>query len=85
MMRCMLWSKNNLKVYHRNQVNYPSDIRLATSLINSECHPCRTFSGRSHHKEDKSIAPTNYSDYVGFGYIIKKLVSSNFMGMLIPV
>ena len=33
MLSWMLWSNNELKVYHKNQVNSTSNMKLATSLI----------------------------------------------------
>ena len=40
MLICMLQTRNDLKVFHSNQVNTPSNIKLDTSLINFECQPC---------------------------------------------
>ena len=39
----MLWSKNDLKVFHRKQVNATSNMNLATSLMSFECQPCDIF------------------------------------------
>ena len=41
MLVWLLWYKNELKVSHRKQVNAPSNMKLVTSLMNFECHPCR--------------------------------------------
>ena len=53
--------------------------------MNFECHPCDTFECFSYHQEDEAIDPTTLAATVGLGYIIKKSVLSNFMGMLISV
>ena len=85
MMNWILWTKNDLKVSHRKQFNYPSNMKLTTSLMNFECQSCRIFEGLSYHKEDEAIDPTIFADTVGLVDIIKKLVSSNFMCMLSSV
>ena len=46
----MLGSKNVLKVSHRKKVNYPSNMKLGTSLISFECQPCQIFEGFSYHQ-----------------------------------
>ena len=71
----VLWSKNDLKVSHRNKVNATSNMKLATSLMNFECRPCGIFGGFSYHQEYESIDPTIFAATIGLGYIIKKLVS----------
>ena len=81
MLFWMLWSKNKLKVSHRKQVNAPSNMKLATSLMNFECQTCEIFEGFSYHQEDEAIAPTIFATTVGLGDIINKLVLSNFMVM----
>ena len=81
MISWMLLPKNDLNVSHRNQFNTPSNMKLVTSLMNFECHPCGIFEGISQHKEDEAIYPTAFASSVGLGYIIKKVVSSNFMVM----
>ena len=43
-------------------------------MVNFVCQPCGIFEGISHHQEDEAS--------VGLGYRIKKLVISNFMGMV---
>ena len=60
-------------------------MKLATALINFECQPCGIFEGLSWHQEDEAIDPTIFAATVGLGDIIRKLASSNFMGMVIPV
>ena len=78
----MLWTNNYLKVSHRKQVNAPSNTELATSLMNFECQPCGIFEGFSCHQEEKAIDPTIFAATVGLEYRIKKILSSNFMGMV---
>ena len=78
----MLWAKNYFKVSHRKQDNYPSNMKLVTSLINFECQPCEIFEVLSHHQEDEVIDPIIFAATIGLGEIIKKLISSNFMGMV---
>ena len=36
----MLWTKNDLKICHRKQVNAPSNMKLVTSLMNFEWQLC---------------------------------------------
>ena len=43
MMLWMLFSNKYISVSHRNQLYAPSDLRLATSLMNLEFHPCGIF------------------------------------------
>ena len=81
----MVWSKNDLTVYHRKQVNSPPNMKLATSLMNFECHPCGIFESFSYHQKHEAIDTTIFAATVGLGDRIKKLVSSDFMGMLIAV
>ena len=33
MLNCMLWNKNDLKIFHRKHVNFPQNMKLVTSLI----------------------------------------------------
>ena len=82
MLIWMLGYKNDLKVSHRNQVNSPSNMKLVTSLMNYECNPCGTFEGLSYHQEDEAIDLNIFANTLGLGDIIKKLDSSNFMGMV---
>ena len=56
-------------------------MKLVTSLMDFECQPCGIFEGFSYHQDDESIDPFIFAATIGLGYIIKKLVSSNFMGM----
>ena len=85
MLNWMLWNKNDLKVSHRKQVNAPPNMKLMTSLMNFECQPCGIFEGLSYHQEDEVIDPIIFADTVGLGNRIKKLISSNFMGMVSSV
>ena len=45
MLNWMLWTKNDLNIFHRKQVNAPPNMKLATSLMNFECQPCGIFEG----------------------------------------
>ena len=63
----MLVSKNDIKVSHRNKVNDPSNTRLATSLMNFECHPCEIFEGLSYHQEDEATDPIIFAATLGLG------------------
>ena len=85
MLNWMLWNKNDIKVYHRKQVNYPPNVKLETSLMNLECQPCGIFEGLSYHQEDEAIGPTIFAANIGLGDKINNLVSSNFMGMVISI
>ena len=67
------------------QVKSPSNMKLVTSLINFECQPCGIFEGLSYHQEDEVIDLIIFADTVRLGDRIKKLVSSNFMGMVSSV
>ena len=60
-------------------------MKLVTSLMNVECQPCGIFKGLSYHQEDESIDPIIFSSTVGLGNRIKKLISSNFMGIMSSV
>ena len=82
MLNWMLLTKNNFKVSHRKQVKAPSNMKLVTSLMNFECQQCGIFKGILYHQEYEAIDPNIFVATVGFGYRIKKLVSSNFMGMV---
>ena len=53
--------------------------------MNFECQPCGIFEGLSYHKEDEAIDPIIFAATVGLGNRIKKLISSNFMGMVSSV
>ena len=74
-MSWMILSKNNLRVSHRKQINDPSDVRLATSLMNFEFQPCGIFEGLSHH-HDEVVTPNTFADSAELGDMIKKSVSS---------
>ena len=73
------------KVTHRNQFNASPNMKLVTYLMNFECQPCGIFEGFSYHHEDEAIDPIIFAATVGLGSRIKKLVSSNFMGMVSSV
>ena len=60
-------------------------MKLVTSLINFECQPCGIFEGLSYHQEDEVIDPIIFAATSGLGNRTKKLVSSNFMGMVSSV
>ena len=85
MLNWMLWNKNDLKIFHMKQVNASPNMKLVTSLMNFEYPPCGIFEGLSYHQEDESIDPITFAATVGLGYRIKKLISSNFMGMVSSV
>ena len=57
MLNWMPWINNDLKIFHRKQVNVSPNIKLVTSLINFECQPCGIFEGLSYHQEDDVIDP----------------------------
>ena len=82
MLNWMLWTKNDLKIFHRKQVNASPNMKLVTSLMNFEFQPCGIFEGLSYHQEDEVIDPIIYAATVGLGNRIKKLISSNFMDMV---
>ena len=85
MLNWMLWTKNDLKIFHRKQVNASLNMKLVTSLMNFECQPCGIFEGLSYHQEDEAIEPITFEGTVGLGERIKKLISSYFMGMVSSV
>ena len=82
MLTWMLCTKNDLKIFHRKQVNTPTNIKLMTYFMNFECQPCGIFECLSYHQEDGVIDPIIFADTVGLGNRIKKLVSSKFMVMV---
>ena len=43
MLNWVLWTKNDLNIFHRKQVNTPPNMKLMTSLMNFECQPCGIF------------------------------------------
>ena len=83
MLNWMLCTNNDLKIFHRKHVNISPNMKLVTSLISFECQPCGIFEGLSYHHEDEVIDPIIFAATAGLGNRIKKLVSSNFMGMAI--
>ena len=85
MLNWMIWTKNDLKIFHRKQVNAFPNMKLVTSLMNFECQPCGIFEGLSYHQEDEDIEPITFAATVGLGDRINKLVSSNFMGVVSSV
>ena len=85
MLNRMLWTNNDLKISHRNQVNAPPNMKLVISLMNFECQPCGIFEGLSYHQEDEVIDPIIFAATAGLGNRIRNLVSSNFIGMVISV
>ena len=85
MLNWMIWTKNDLQIFHRKHVNVFPNMKLVTSLINVECQPCGIFEGLSYHHEDEFIDPIIFAATAGLGNRIKKLVSSNLMGMVISV
>ena len=85
MLNFMLCTKNGFKESHRKQVNAPSNIKLVISLMNFKCQPCGIFEGFSYHQEDEVIDHIIFAATVWLGNRIKKLVSSNFMGVVISV
>ena len=60
-------------------------MKLVTSLMNFECQPCRIFEGLSYHQEDEVIDTIIFAATVGLGNRIKKLITSNFMGVVSSV
>ena len=82
MLNWMLWTKNDLQIFHRKHVNVSLNMKLVTSLINVECQPCGIFEGLSYHQEDEVIDPIIFVATIGLGDRINKLLSSNFMGMV---
>ena len=82
MLNWMLWTKNDLQIFHRKHVNVSPNMKLVTSLINFECQPCGIFEGLSYHHEDEVIDTIIFAATAKLGNRIKKLVSSNFMGMV---
>ena len=85
MLNRMLWTNNTFNVYHRNQFNASSNMKLVTSLRNFECQPCGKFEGLSYHGGYEITDPIIFAATVGSVNRIKKLVSSNFMVILSSV
>ena len=63
----------------------PPTMKLVTSLMNFECQPCGISEGLSYHQEYEVIDPIISAATVGLGDRTKKLISSNFMGMVSSV
>ena len=63
----------------------PQKMKLVTSFMNFECQPCGIFEGLSYYQEDQVVDTIIFAATVGLGERMKKLVSSNFMGMVSSV
>ena len=85
MLNRMLSTKNNPKVSQRKQLNASPNMKLVTSLINFECQPCGIFEGLSYHQKYEVVDPIIFAAKVWLVNIIKKLVSSNFVGTVSSV
>ena len=79
----MLWTKNDLKIFHRKQVKVPPEMKLVTPLINFECQPCGIFEGLSYHQEDEVIDPTIFAATIGLGDRIKKLTTKKMRSLIL--
>ena len=75
MLNWILCTNNDLKIFHRKQVNDSPNMKLVTSLMYFECLPCGIFEGLSHHQEYETIATTNFAVSVGLVYRINNVVS----------
>ena len=82
MLNWMPLTNIDLKVPHMKQVNDSPNMKLVTPFMNFECQTCGIFEGLSYHLEDEVIDPIIFASTVGLVNRIKKLVSSNFMGMV---
>ena len=85
MLNWMRWTKNDLNIVHRKQVNVSPEMKLVTSLMDFECQSCGIFEGLSYHQEDEVVNPIIFASTVGLVDRINKLVSSNFIGMVSSV
>ena len=85
MLNWMLWTRDDFNVSHSKQANTPSNMKFVASLMNLECQPCVIFEGLSYHQESEVIDSIIFADTLGLGDRIKKLVSSNFISMVISV
>ena len=85
MLNWMLLTNNDFKVSQRKQVNTFPNMKLMTYLMNFECQLCGIFEGLSYHQEDEVIGPIIFAATLGLGNRIKKLISSNFMGIVSSV
>ena len=72
MLNWMLWTKNDLKIFHRKKVNVSPNMKLVTSLINFECQSCGIFADLLYHQEDEAIEPITFAATVGLGDRINK-------------
>ena len=75
MLNWMLWTNNDLNIFHRKQVNAHPNMKLMKSLMNFECQPCGIFEGLLYHQEDEVIDPIIFAADAGLENIIK-IVSS---------
>ena len=82
MMIWVLLSKKDLSVSHRKQCYDSSYLRLATSLMDFQCHKCDIFEGIEDPQEVGAIVPSIFTLSAGLGAKLKKLVSSKFMDMM---
>ena len=48
MLNWILCTKNDLKIFHRKEVNVSQNTKLVTSLMNFECQTCGIFEGLSY-------------------------------------
>ena len=71
MMNLMLCTKNDLKMFHRNQVNASPNMKFVISLINFECQTFGIYEGLSYHHEDEVIDPNIFAATAGLGNRIK--------------
>ena len=78
LLNWMLFTRNELQIFHRKHVNVSPNMKLVTSVINFECQPCGIFEGLSYHQEDEVIDTIIFAATVELGDRIKKLVSSVF-------
>ena len=67
MLNLMLWTKNDLLIFHRKHVNVFPNMKLVTSLIYFECQPCGIFEGLSYHHGDEVIDPIIFAATAGLG------------------
>ena len=51
MLNWMLCTNNELKIFHRKQVNASPNMKLVTSLMNFKFQPCGIFEGLSYYQE----------------------------------
>ena len=65
MLNWMLRTKDDLKIFHRKQVNASPNMKLVTSLMNFLCQPRGIFEGLSYHQENEAIDPIIFAATVG--------------------